>query len=115
MRRNVRAAVRLLMVLLAVALAAGCVGSGGAGSSQSVAIGCPRKARPVTPLLIRLEQPPSGAVVCVGSVYLNVVVPSGWSGAASLLTDATPGVHVWQLRSLQYGFTPCRGCPAPAL
>ena len=59
--------------------------------------------------------PPSGAEVCVGSVYLNVVTPAGWSGVPSLLAHATPGVHVWQERSLQYGFTPCRGCPAPGL
>jgi len=114
MRRNVSAAARPLLVLLAVALCAGCLGGGG-GSSQTAAIGCPQKSRPATPLLIRLDQPPSGAEVCVGSVYLNVVMPAGWSGVPSLLAHATPGVHVWQERSLQYGFTPCRGCPAPAL
>jgi hypothetical protein len=106
---------RLLLIALAAGLAAACNGSGGTTSSEPVPARCAARSRPATPLLIRVRiEPTAEQAACIGRTYVNIVAP-GWHGLAQDVHAADPAVHVWQTRSLQYGFTPCNGCPQPGL
>ena len=106
---------RLVLISLAAVLVAACNGSGGAASSERVPPRCAARSRPATPLLIRLRvQPSAEQAACFGRTYFNIVAPA-WHNLAQDVHAAEPTVHVWQTRSLQYGFTPCNGCPQPGL
>ena len=95
-------------------IAAGC-GGGSSAPTTPPPPKCDDVTRPATPLLIRLRRPPTvAAATCVGRTYTNVVAPD-WPGLPAHVQDGDQGVHVFQERVLQYGFTPCRDCPRPGL
>ncbi|HET6848236.1 MAG TPA: putative glycoside hydrolase [Gaiellales bacterium] len=106
---------RLVLIALAAGLASACNGGGSAVSSEHVPARCAAKSRPATPLLVDLRvQPTAEQAACIGRTYLNIMAPA-WNGLAQDVHAADPSVHVWQTRSLQYGFSPCGGCPEPGL
>ena len=95
-------------------IAAGC-GGGSSAPTTPPPPKCDDVTRPATPLLIRLRRPPTvAAATCIGRTYTNVVAPD-WPGLPAHVQDGDQGVHVFQERVLQYGFTPCRDCPRPGL
>lgn len=111
MRRGLSAALAAAAICAA---AAGCIG-GDAVSSQPPPAQCASRSQPATPLVIRLtSQPTAAGAACIGRTYLNVIAPA-WDDLTQQVHAVDPSVRLWQTRSLQYGFTPCPGCPQPAL
>jgi hypothetical protein len=106
---------RLVLIAACAAVAAACNGSGGAVSSEHVPARCAARSRPATPLLIRLRvEPTAEQAACIARTYLNLVAPD-WKQLPQQVHAAEPAARVWETRSLQYGFTPCGGCPQPGL
>jgi len=88
---------------------------GGAVTSAPAPSTCADVKSPATPLVIQLSEPPSSTdAECVGKVYDNIVAPA-WPDLPNEVHAVDPADRLWQTRSLQYGFTPCAGCPRPGL
>ena len=110
MRHGVRAAPLALAVL-----AAGCLG-GSAASTSAPPPHCAATTPPAVALTIEpSRQPGSAGAACLARTYQNVVGSPDWSEMPKRFAAANPSVHTWQTRVLQYGFTPCQGCPQPGL
>jgi hypothetical protein len=111
MRRGLSAALAAVAICAA---ASGC-SRGDAVSTRPPPPQCASRTQPATPLVIRLTtMPTAAAAACIGRTYLNVIAPA-WDDLPHEVHAVDPSVLLWQTRSLQYGFTPCAGCPQPAL